>query len=139
MGCLNDFCVPCVSGGAGACAAEIADRLGVTQQMTWGRWTASRRSALHRGLSFALPFERFAELAWSACFYCGAPPSNVTKFRHGSLTYQFPYQGIDRVNNAHGYEPSNVVPCCFDCNRAKGTKSRAEFLNHARRVAAGSP
>jgi hypothetical protein len=44
--------------------------------------------------------------------------------------------GLDRVDNARGYESGNVVPCCDPCNRMKGTLSREAFLEHVALVAA---
>ena len=38
------------------------------------------------------------------------------------------YNGLDRVDNSRGYEPSNVVPCCRRCNRAKDDMSSQEFM-----------
>jgi len=61
------------------------------------------------------------------CHYCGASPSNVAKGRpdRGS----FVYNGIDRVDNTKGYEPSNVVTCCRRCNIGKANGTVGEFHN----------
>ena len=46
----------------------------------------------------------------------------------------FRYTGIDRVDNARGYEKDNVVPCCETCNTAKRTMSVDELLEWVTRV-----
>jgi 5-methylcytosine-specific restriction endonuclease McrA len=35
---------------------------------------------------------------------------------------------IDRKDNAKGYEPDNVVACCFNCNRIKGSFFSADEM-----------
>jgi hypothetical protein len=49
------------------------------------------------------------------------------------------YNGIDRIDSSAGYVPSNVVPCCHDCNFMKGSLGYDEFFDrvaaiHQRRV-----
>lgn len=48
------------------------------------------------------------------CHYCGE--TDWTKI------------GCDRIDNSKPHTPDNVVPCCFDCNKKRGTKSYEEFL-----------
>lgn len=85
-----------------------------------------RRSAAQRGLSCVLTDEQLTDLMLGNCFYCGLSPSNQADpaRRSGS----FKYSGIDRVDNARGYQPGNVVSCCAQCNRAKRDLSLVEFL-----------
>lgn len=78
-------------------------------------------AAQRRGLTWSLSPERARELLLGVCVYCDAAPE--------------PRNGIDRVNNALGYEEKNVVSCCKYCNYAKRDRSAAEFLAWARRVA----
>lgn len=82
-----------------------------------------KKCAEKRGLSFLLGYEEFSNLIQQDCYYCGVPPQNKP-FRKTLL-----YNGLDRVNNSIGYEPSNVVPCCKFCNTAKGTKTSEAFFN----------
>ena len=35
--------------------------------------------------------------------------------------------GCDRINNDLPHTPDNVVPCCKECNKKRGTKSYEEF------------
>jgi hypothetical protein len=55
-----------------------------------------RRNAKERGLLWKLTRKDVAELITRPCRYCGFNASFV---------------GIDRVNNAQGYERTNTVPC----------------------------
>ena len=83
-----------------------------------------RSSARIRSIPFLLTFEEFMKLTSLPCYYCGHLPSNMVKSSHGS----FIYQGIDREDNDIGYTRGNSVPCCFTCNKLKGTMSHREFL-----------
>lgn len=87
------------------------------------------------------PFEIFYEKSQQNCFYCGRKPYttyNVVRVTRGyssayELNYQlvngnFTYNGLDRVDNAQGHTPDNIVPCCFHCNRAKSTLTKEDFL-----------
>jgi len=96
-----------------------------------------KRRAEIAGLCWALTDEHALLMMSSNCNYCDAPPSNVSS-AGCSRTGSFAYSGIDRVDNSRGYEPDNVVPCCIDCNRAKRTRTRADFLAWAERLYAHS-
>jgi len=101
---------------------------------------AARRSVINsyqtnakaRGLCFELTEEQLDTLFQGACVYCDAPPSQVSKNRFGYG--DFTYNGIDRLDSSVGYVHSNVVSCCFDCNRAKGSRSVEEFIAWIERV-----
>lgn len=94
--------------------------------------TAYRRKAETRGLSFELTKEQCHQLFISNCNYCGRPPHRDRYKNHYANT--FLYNGIDRVDNKVGYLLENVVTCCYDCNRAKGTLTYKEFIDHCTRV-----
>lgn len=36
--------------------------------------------------------------------------------------------GCDRIDNTLPHTPENVVPCCWECNRKKGTTPYEEYL-----------
>ncbi len=88
--------------------------------------------AKKRGLVFELTPEECYDLSQRSCRYCGAKPSNEFRDVYGGLLY---YSGLDRIDSNLGYVTGNVVPCCKDCNFAKGRKSVSEFLDWVRRVA----
>lgn len=78
--------------------------------------------------------DAFIALFGSPCHYCGAAPSNVA--RHESRHGVYLYSGIDRISSSIGYEPGNVRPCCWVCNRMKHVLSESEFVSHIRRILA---
>lgn len=93
--------------------------------------TAWRNGARVRGLAWELTLEDVARIMRSPCHYCGASDSNEVRKR--GLTFR--HNGCDRVDNARGYHPDNVVPCCAVCNRAKLTMGYADFVAWLDRVA----
>lgn len=91
-----------------------------------------KRHARDRGYVWRLTRAEAEGILGRPCFYCGCEPQN-TKV-HKNTIAPLLYSGIDRVNNANGYTPENVVPCCRICNRAKETLTVAEFVAWARRL-----
>jgi len=91
-----------------------------------------RTHARTRGYAWNLSSAQAYALFAQDCDYCGAAPSNHIRDKGG--TGSFTYSGIDRVNNARGYEPDNVVPCCKHCNIAKRDRTRKDFLEWIARV-----
>ena len=94
--------------------------------------TLYRIGAKRRSIKFDLSDDQLDTLFSGNCFYCGVEPSNYAKehWLNGSFTYS----GIDRVNNDEGYTIENCVPCCKDCNFAKGKKPIDEFLDYIQRI-----
>lgn len=76
--------------------------------------------------------EEVRTLIESPCFYCGSPPSNVAK--HPDHNGEYLYNGVDRLDNNKGYIMSNVVPCCWRCNRAKQGDNYLEFMDWIQRI-----
>ena len=93
-------------------------------------YRAYKSSARERKISFSLSLEEFKSLIFRNCDYCGTVPSNHRMRHKRSLTYN----GIDRVCNTAGYELSNCVPCCRQCNQAKMDFSKEAFLDWLRRA-----
>lgn len=105
-----------------------------------------KRGAKKRRLLFTLSLEQFLVITQQPCTYCGAEPGQVAYNHQGTLKdpesirhSSYIYNGVDRVNNDRGYEPDNVVSCCWACNRAKFDASPKQFLAWARRVATRHP
>jgi hypothetical protein len=91
-----------------------------------------RKSASHRHLEFSLDEQTFKTLISGNCFYCGASPNSIITKR--ALNGNLIYNGIDRLDNTKGYIVDNCVTCCIQCNRAKHTTSKEEFLNMVERI-----
>lgn len=49
------------------------------------------------------------------CHYCGAMGWEI--------------MGCDRVDNSKPHTPDNVVPCCEECNKKRGSMSYEEFMD----------
>ena len=84
-----------------------------------------RKCATDRNHKWKLSMEQFRKITSSNCYYCEQVPSNCQKGATFNGSYM--YNGVDRINNKRGYTIDNCVPCCFDCNKAKGTKTTKEF------------
>lgn len=86
------------------------------------RLDANKSSASKRGYDWYLSDDYAKELMTSPCHYCGLLDLGVR------------VNGIDRVENALGYWPSNAVSCCKLCNYFKKDYTVDEFLTHAKRI-----
>ena len=75
-----------------------------------------------------LTMEQFTELSKGDCFYCGTSPKNKSRIKDVCIS------GIDRVDNAIGYDYSNCVSCCRQCNIAKNQSTVDEFLLMCKKV-----
>jgi hypothetical protein len=94
-----------------------------------------RKNARARNLPITITRDEFLRMTQECCYYCSSPPTGSYQnsiYANGAYTYN----GLDRVDNARGYEIDNVVPCCYSCNDMKGKRSSAEFIERCRRVAA---
>lgn len=99
-------------------------------------YVSYRGGARQRKLEFSLSFEEYKQLVVQPCFYCGVKDSKVCYGSTGAaLSHgEFRCNGLDRVDNELGYHTDNVVPCCTQCNIAKGKSSVTEFKNWINRA-----
>ena len=93
--------------------------------------------AKRSGRDFALTEDVVRELFNGRCVYCKRFPSSVhsTQKRRLDGTHKrgngsFTYNGIDRISSDRGYVSDNVVTCCAECNRMKGSLSLNAFKLH---------
>jgi len=91
-------------------------------------WVSRLRSSLIRaretGREFSLtPVQYYTEIS-KPCSYCGVP----------SIVNGEPTHGLDRVDNNKGYSIDNVASCCIVCNRAKGNRTRIDFIDWATNI-----
>lgn len=104
-------------------------------------WKDYKRNDKLRGFDpkGMVDFNAFYALSQRNCAYCNSPPSQVYKAPRTTTFIgeqkHFTYNGLDRVDNTKGHTLDNVVPCCFICNRMKGTKTVKEFYADIRRIA----
>lgn len=87
--------------------------------------------------SNCVDFDEFFKLSQQKCFYCGAEPN--TKYNYfltissnssqkGKEEGLFIYNGLDRIDSSKKHTIDNVLPCCYNCNRAKNNLSSTVFL-----------
>ncbi len=84
-----------------------------------------RASARNRGYIFDIEESHFKKLIESNCHYCDVSP---TKRYEKQVVHTLLANGIDRVDNNIGYTQENSIACCKNCNKAKGSLSKKEFL-----------
>lgn len=115
----NKKCKSC-----GHCSRGLLDE---TKSSKNNLYLVYRNSAKRRGLSFLLNYEKFMALTQQNCYYCGNPPNRyfIVPFARKGIYVN----GIDRIDNNMGYEKNNSAPCCTDCNNAKNSLTKEEFLN----------
>lgn len=78
-----------------------------------GRWKQLRDGARRRNLAVTITFDDFQVLWDKRCHYCGRERKT---------------HGLDRIDSTIGYIFENIVPCCEQCNWAKGTLSSQDFI-----------
>ena len=88
-----------------------------------------KNSAKQRGLIYELSEKCLFTFVKSNCHYCGKPPNKSHR-----KCDTFLYNGLDRVDNSVGYIASNVVPCCYICNKMKGNLPVEVFLEHLNNI-----
>lgn len=97
-------------------------------------WHRTKRRAINNHLEFDLDLEEHTKIIKNNCAYCNIEPQSHYYLKI-KVNGQFPHLGIDRLDSAKGYTKDNVVPCCFVCNRAKGTMPVTEFKKYLFRIA----
>lgn len=81
-----------------------------------------KKSAVARGYSWNLTKSAAQNMFLQDCYFCGAKPTEMTVKHYATTAF---VNGIDRVDNSIGYEPSNCVPCCKTCQFNKKECSMA--------------
>lgn len=84
-----------------------------------------KSKAKDRNLHWGISRELFIKTIEKPCYYCGT---------FGSLSlviddFEYLHNGVDRIDSDKGYEQSNIVPCCKNCNMAKSNMTQLDFYN----------
>ena len=87
-----------------------------------------------RNYIFDLSLEKFTELIFQNCYYCGIEPMNIRKKKYVNREEILIINGIDRMDNTKGYTLENSATCCSICNQAKHTLTKESFLQWINRV-----
>lgn len=82
-----------------------------------------KKGAQQRKHNWELTEEQSFALLKDNCHYCGIAPSIEKKIN-----------GIDRLHNDKGYIATNVVTCCWLCNRAKNDMPLEVFTDWLARL-----
>lgn len=89
-------------------------------------------SEFTRGLNFDIPKIIFRCLIKCRCYYCDREP--YSQYEKDKSNGSFIYNGLDRVDNNIGYTIDNVVTCCKECNRMKGSMKHDLFVDLCNRI-----
>lgn len=95
----------------------------------YGRY---KRDAEKRKLCFNLTIKQFEYLTKLNCHYCGQLPA--AKYQNKYCNGPYIYNGIDRLDNRVGYVVDNSIPCCWICNKMKGTLTGPEFYTQVHKI-----
>lgn len=86
-----------------------------------------KRNSEKRKICFDISFDEFKMLISKNCFYCDELPREIKNF--GIIA-----NGIDRLDPAIGYKVDNCKPCCKDCNWAKQSLTKDDFIKLCKKV-----
>jgi len=117
------------SAGCNKCAIEYRaekKKIGALEKA----YRAFVRASIRYNKKNELQFRNWRDLVLEICFYCGSPHSEGRKI----AGYELRINGIDRIDNIKGYLRTNVVSCCWMCNKMKHTTPQRAFLDHVSKI-----
>lgn len=121
-----------------SCGCSAHDKIGIPRKLH--HYPISKvyiryiHSAKRRKIEFSLTKEQFAYLISKNCCYCNSTPSKISKNQCMPEIDYIYWNGIDRLDSSKGYILNNCVPCCMNCNYAKGEMTKEHFLNHIKKI-----
>jgi len=83
------------------------------------RYSSAKHSAKERGLYWNISYEKWLTIISQPCVYCGEDKAQ---------------RGLDRESSEIGYYLTNVVSCCWRCNRMKSNLPVQDFIDHITRI-----
>lgn len=93
-----------------------------------------KHTADRRGLDWSIDEDLFRKITKGDCFYCGSPPVHEYHANREYVNGGYLANGLDRIDSSGTYEEGNVVPCCKECNMAKGKMFVVDFTAMCSRV-----
>lgn len=127
---IHSLVAPLINGHIQSCGCRHKEnvlRLPKAQASINELYRSYRHQAYKKKRPFNLTIQDFRNLTSSNCYYCGRPPTQRAGHQKNNGYYY--YNGIDRVDSTLGYDLSNVVPCCKQCNIAKHDYTTEQFYN----------
>ena len=85
------------------------------------RFNNYKRDCTLKRRDFEISLEQFVTIVTAPCFYC-------------HIIEDKGFNGIDRMDQTHGYIISNAVSCCKLCNYLKGALDNITFLQRAEHI-----
>lgn len=76
-----------------------------------------------------ISLEQFSELLYKNCYYCDKPPVIII-IKNSNYPYNSLSSTVDRIDSSKGYELTNCLPCCLECNVMKNNLSYSDFIQH---------
>jgi len=84
------------------------------------KFNSLRSRAKRNKLPVTMSFDLYKKLKREDCYYCGVS-NMLLQFYCEVMGILTPWMTIDRADNSLGYIAENVLPCCFLCNKIKGS------------------
>ncbi len=97
-------------------------------------YNSKRKAAIKKGVLFEIPFEDWVKIAASDCYYCGKKPEQLHSNKSRQNYGHFKFNGLDRIIPKEPYIIGNVIPCCWDCNKAKSGLSQSDFYELIKKI-----
>lgn len=93
---------------------KIKQKDKVYRQRKERRFKTGEKTSRERKLEWKINPNEYFALILNSCYYC----KESLEFETGV--------GLDRINNEIGYLINNVLPCCGECNKARGNRYSIE-------------
>lgn len=95
-------------------------------------YNQNKANSKRRNILFEIDKETHYKLVIDRCHYCNHSGRNTFKSINSNLFIN--YNGIDRIDSGIGYINTNVVTCCYICNRAKMNMNYLDFIEYLKEV-----
>lgn len=98
-------------------------------------YNSHKHAAKKRNYPSFLSFDEYHSIVKKPCHYCGDFSRRKTsQDRRQKLAASVSANSVDRLNNEPYYKLQNSVPCCFVCQKMKGTLQLKEFLSKIKKI-----
>ena len=77
------------------------------------QFSVLKEKAIRDDVSFSINMDSFLEFSDSPCYYCDAEVNTIR---------------LELINVSEGYTEGNMVSCCRNCKKFKGSMKHEEFI-----------